>query len=90
ITILNWIILIWSDDRFAILDFDDCSNNWFVADIAYALRDLFDDNIDMDNPHFKEFMVGYTKETEVDTVLLHQMQWFMRMHNLVSFTKLLR
>lgn len=44
----------------------------------------------MENPFFKEFMVGYTIETEVDTVLLHQMQWFMRMHNIVSFTKLLR
>jgi Ser/Thr protein kinase RdoA (MazF antagonist) len=82
--------LVFENDMISILDFDDCSNYWFVADIAYALRDLFEDKVDLDNLQFQEFVAGYTKETEVDIVLLEQLSEFMRMHNIVTYAKLLK
>ena len=33
------------ENEINILDFDDCSYYWYVADIAFALRDLFEEKI---------------------------------------------
>jgi Ser/Thr protein kinase RdoA (MazF antagonist) len=82
--------LCWKDERVGMLDFDDCSSSWYVADIGYALRDLFEEKIDLEHPQFQKFMEGYSKETTVDMTLLKELSWFMRMHNLVSYAKLLR
>src|SRR2546430_7254258 len=38
--------LFWQDDTIALLDFDDCSYSWYVADVAFALRDLFATGVD--------------------------------------------
>lgn len=80
----------WEDKVISILDFDDCSNYWYVADIAFALRDLFNDNIDLDNRDFKNFIKGYESEFKIDKDLLGDLHWFIRFHNLFTFTKLLR
>lgn len=32
----------WEDGQIGMLDFDDCVNHWYAADIAFALRDLFE------------------------------------------------
>ncbi|HET7580226.1 MAG TPA: phosphotransferase [Bacillales bacterium] len=82
--------LIWDQDQVGILDFDDTACYGYAADIAYALRELFEDGIDLENPHFQKFMEGYRKETPLDETILHDLPWFMRLHNLVSFAKLLR
>lgn len=82
--------LMIGNSQVSILDFDDCASYWYVADIAYALRDLFEDRIDLENPLFQAFLTGYSSETEVDTELLEQLPMFMRMHNLVTFAKLIR
>jgi hypothetical protein len=58
--------------------------------IAFALRDLLEENLDWENPFFQEFRKGYTYETELDQTLLKEKSWFIRMHKIVSFTKLLR
>lgn len=82
--------LYWNHDEVGILDFDDCLICWYVADIAFALRDLFEDCIDLSHPFFQEFIKGYSRETEIDTTLLQDLPWFMRMHSLVLFATLLR
>lgn len=79
----------WDDQIVGIMDFDDCINHWFVADIAFALRDLFTKKIDLQNPFFQEFLKGYQRETELDASLLSELPLFQRMHNLVTFAKLL-
>ncbi|MHC0036362.1 phosphotransferase enzyme family protein [Pseudoneobacillus sp. C159] len=79
----------WENKEVAILDFDDCVNHWYVADIAYALRDLFKEKIDLENVLVKEFLQGYRSKTELDVRELQDLTWFMRMHHLVMFTKLL-
>lgn len=80
----------WENNVISILDFDDCSYYWYVADIAFALRDLFEDSIDLTNSDFQEFVKGYESEFKIDKELLNDLSWFMRFHNLLSFTILLR
>jgi Ser/Thr protein kinase RdoA (MazF antagonist) len=82
--------LYWDHGEVGILDFDDCLNTWYVADICYALRDLFEESIDLNHPLFQEFIKGYSRETEIDILLIHDLPWFMRMHKLVLFATLLR
>lgn len=36
--------LLWDGNSVGIVDFDGCVNLWYVSDIAYALRDLFEDD----------------------------------------------
>jgi len=78
----------FEDDIVGMLDFDDCANYWFVADIAFALRDI--DGMDLRDHYFQKFIEGYSKETEVDQLLLKELPWFKRFHNVVLFAKLLR
>ncbi|QOR68226.1 phosphotransferase [Cytobacillus suaedae] len=80
----------WNENGIGILDFDDCVQHWYVADIAYALRDLFEKDIDINHPSFKQFMNGYISETSIDFNLLEDLAWFMRLHNLTTFAKIFR
>lgn len=80
----------WVDGEIGILDFDDCSVNWFAADIAYALRDVMQDQNDLKDHRVQAFIHGYRMKTELDEALLSQLDPFMRMHDLVMFAKLIR
>ena len=53
--------LIWNSDGITIIDFDDCIYSWFIADIAYALRDLFqhDLKINFEDVRVAKFLAGY-------------------------------
>ena len=82
--------LYWLDGAFSALDFDDSAHYWYVADMAYALRDLFKEKVDIEHPLFKVFLEGYCTEVAVDERLLPELPWFMRLHNLVTYAKLLR
>jgi Ser/Thr protein kinase RdoA (MazF antagonist) len=85
--------LLWNDQRVSIIDFDDCAEYWFVADIAFALRDLFADQaeqIDVADARFHAFVAGYRGMRTVTDEELRRLPLFLRIHNLVSFTKLLR
>lgn len=82
--------LCWQNEKVSILDFDDCVNHWYVADIAYSLRELSEYDVDLENQFVQAFIRGYTQETELDMSLLKDLKWFMRMHNIVTFATLLR
>ncbi|MGV2941287.1 phosphotransferase enzyme family protein [Mesobacillus sp. LC4] len=82
--------LIWQDGKIGILDFDDCMNNWFVADIAYALRDILVTRDDIGNPFVHAFISGYQSETQLDQMLVKELPMFIRMHNLLTFVSLLK
>jgi Ser/Thr protein kinase RdoA (MazF antagonist) len=84
--------LLWDDQRVSIVDLDDCAGYWFVADIAFALRDLFDDHaeqIDVTDTRFRAFVTGYRTTRTVTDEELRRLPLFLRIHNLVSFAKLL-
>ena len=75
-------------EKVGIYDFDDCIRCWYAGDIAFALRDLFQNGIDLSSKSFIAFMRGYKQETNVDQEMLNNLQWFIRLHNLITFAKL--
>lgn len=77
-------------DKVGIIDFDDCANYWYAADIAFALRDIFHEKVDINHPSYQVFLQGYTIETSIDEQILKDLPLFMRMHQLILFTKILR
>jgi len=56
--------LLWRDDEIGIVDFDDCAYYPFAADIALALRDLWEDKvalIDFEDERLQTFVAGYRR-----------------------------
>jgi Ser/Thr protein kinase RdoA (MazF antagonist) len=83
--------LFWQDDdTIAMLDFDGCSYYWYVADIAFALRDLFEAGVDLSNPSFHAFIRGYAEHYSLDEELISHLPTFMRLVNLLMYAKLMR
>jgi len=82
--------LFWQDDTIALLDFDDCSYSWYVADVACALRDLFETGVDLSNPSFRAFIRGYSEHSSLDEELISHLPTFMRLANLITYAKLVR
>ncbi len=80
----------WNDGKISILDFDDMALYPFEADIAFALRDLFEEKVDIENPNFKKFIEGYKTEFNLNDKLAKEMKWFLRYHDLLLYTKLKR
>ncbi|WP_343796170.1 phosphotransferase enzyme family protein [Bacillus carboniphilus] len=82
--------LLWNEDQVGIIDFDDSVYHWFVADIAFALRDMFENKLDLEHASFLSFMEGYRRMTDVDDKLIQELPQFTRMHKLYTFARLLR
>ena len=80
--------LIWDGDKVQIIDFDSSISSWYVADIAFALRDLFENGVNLTNKYFVAFVKGYRKKMEVSQQDLHEIPMFLRLHNLETFVKL--
>ena len=82
--------LCWHDHTIGMLDFDDCSYYWYVADIAFALRDLFEESVDVENSNFLAFIRGYREQYSLDDAFLSYVPLFIRFANLFAYTKLVR
>ena len=82
--------LFWQDDTIALLDFDDCSYSWYVADVAFALRDLFATGVDQSLPSFRAFIRGYSEHSSLDEELISHLPTFMRLANFITYAKLVR
>jgi Ser/Thr protein kinase RdoA (MazF antagonist) len=74
----------------SILDFDDCAQHWFAADIAFALRDLFETENNLNHPSFITFMNGYRTENNIEQEEIENIPMFLRMHNLIQYGRLAR
>jgi Ser/Thr protein kinase RdoA (MazF antagonist) len=82
--------LFWQDETLAMLDFDDCSSYWYVADVAFALRDLFETGVDLSHPSFRAFIRGYSEHSSLDEELVSHLPTWMRLVNLIMYAKLVR
>lgn len=80
----------WQDETIAMFDFDDCSSYWYVADIAFALRDLFEAGVDLSHPSFRAFIRGYSEHYSLDEELISHLPTWMRLVNLITYAKLVR
>jgi len=81
----------WGCERLGVIDFDDCAHDWHAADIAYALRDLFDDRasrVDPGNPLLGAFIRGYRSARPLDDAEITRLPLFTLMSNLIFYTSL--
>jgi Ser/Thr protein kinase RdoA (MazF antagonist) len=85
--------LIWDGGQPGIIDFDDCAWVWYVADIALALSDLFDDRpsqVDFQNAAYRHFIQGYRTVRSIEQAELDQIPLFISLQNLFTFARLYR
>ncbi|MBX3083764.1 MAG: phosphotransferase [Anaerolineae bacterium] len=85
--------VLWNAHGLSIIDFDDCAHYWFIADVAYALRDLADDSadqVDLADVRLAAFIEGYRTARELSQSELALIQLFLRVHHLILLTKLRR
>jgi Ser/Thr protein kinase RdoA (MazF antagonist) len=85
--------LIWNDNQPGIIDFDDCAWYWFVADIAFALSDLFGDcasKVDFQHGSYLLFIQGYRSVRPIEQAELGLLPLFIRLQNVFTFTRLYR
>jgi len=82
--------LLWTDRTVGILDFDDCVHSWYVADIALALRDLFQESVDLEHPSFQAFVHGYTEHHSIDKDMLLHIPIFLRLSRFLTYARLTR
>lgn len=85
--------MVWHDGVPTVFDFDDSAHYWFAADIAYALRDLYDDRIeriDLTDSRLQAFVAGYRTVRPLPDRQMQLLPLFMRAHNLYWFARLQR
>ncbi len=82
--------LVWHDHDVGMLDFDDCARYWYAADIAFALRDLFDGGATVHDASFRAFVGGYAGECALDQALLSQLPTFSRLARLLAYARMAR
>ena len=83
----------WDGTVPGFMDFDDYSINWYAADIAYALRDLYDDqasNCNPENEQYLAFMDGYQSLRPISDEELVHIPVFVRLHNLYFYARIHR
>lgn len=82
--------LVWGDNAIAMLDFDDCAHHWYAADIAFALRDLFDAGRAMDDPSVRAFLHGYCARTAITATMVDAIPAFSRLSRLFGYARIAR
>lgn len=83
----------WQEGGPTIFDCEDCARYWFAADVAYALRDLYDDRIeriDLADRRLRVFVEGYRSRRPLPESDLGLLPLFVRAHNLYWFARLHR
>lgn len=85
--------ILWAGDQPGIIDFDDSAWYWFVADIVFALRDLFGDSaegVDLQDEWLLYFIQGYRGVRPLDQEELKLIPLFLRVHNLIAYARIYR
>lgn len=85
--------LLWNENSVGIVDFDDCAYYWYSADIAYALRDLYEDQVDrfnIEDERIQAFLKGYRSIRPISDRDLSHIPLFIRLHNLYTYARLYR
>ena len=82
--------LVWRGETIGILDFDDCSLLWYAADVAFALRDLFEAGADTRDPRFRAFVDGYREIYPLSEESITYVPSFLRFVHLLSYARIAR
>jgi Ser/Thr protein kinase RdoA (MazF antagonist) len=80
-----------SDGILTLFDFDDCTYQWFINDIAIAIHSVlpgydqetkFNQIVEYFLTHF---MKGYSQENQLDSVWLPHLPVFLRLYDLINY-----
>jgi Ser/Thr protein kinase RdoA (MazF antagonist) len=82
--------IIWNDGIPGIVDFDDCAHHWYAADVAFALRDLFDHGVAAADPRVQSFLAGYADFQPIDDDVLAYLPLFSRLRRLITYGRVAR
>jgi Ser/Thr protein kinase RdoA (MazF antagonist) len=82
--------LIWRNGSAGILDFDDSVSMWYAADVAFAVRDLFREVMDLADLRFQAFVEGYRESHLLSGESLAQTPLFLRFAQLLQYARLVR
>lgn len=82
--------LCWRDGAIGMLDFDGCAHYWYVADVAFALRDLFDNGADLGDPSCRAFVEGYRTQYPLGEEALALVPLFSRVARLLNYVSVVR
>ncbi len=82
--------LVWGDGTIGILDFDDRARSWYAADVAFALRDLFDAGAGLADARVRGFVRGYREHGRLDDEMLSQVPTFLRLAGLLEYARIAR
>lgn len=82
--------LVWGERGIGMLDFDDCTHHWYAADIAFALRDLFDHGARVEDERVQTFLIGYAGYHSCDGAMLAALPLFSRLARLLSYARIMR
>jgi Ser/Thr protein kinase RdoA (MazF antagonist) len=72
------------------LDFDDCAMHWYAADVAFALREVFDTGAGLEDARVGAFVGGYRAYFPLDDAALATVPLFSRLARLRSYTTQIR
>jgi Ser/Thr protein kinase RdoA (MazF antagonist) len=81
--------IIWVGNNPNIIDFESGLSSWYTADIAYALRDLFEEGVDLSDRQVRLFLDGYRRAASLSDSEIQRIPMFIRVHNLITY-KMLR
>ncbi len=85
--------IVWQDNHISVLDFDDCARYWYAADVACALRDVYDDTIsrvDLHHPSLCAFVRGYRTVKLLPDEELRYLPVYYRLQQLYTFARVTR
>ncbi|MDQ3657590.1 MAG: phosphotransferase [Chloroflexota bacterium] len=77
--------LVWDGKRFAILDFDEFSQGWFMFDIAKALSEPLDAGLSLASPELDTFLTGYREHKSITDEDLSLLSDFRSLSTLLSY-----
>jgi Ser/Thr protein kinase RdoA (MazF antagonist) len=82
--------LVWSEDGVTVIDFDDCARGPREADVAFALRDLFDAGPALDDRRVGAFLDGYGEHRRLGDEAVARLPLFSRLARLLNLGALTR
>jgi Ser/Thr protein kinase RdoA (MazF antagonist) len=80
--------IIWDTNNPQMLDFESAMDCWYAADIAFALRDVFEEKVDLLDTRFQLFLAGYRNQYPISDEEIEQIPMFLRFHHLLTYTRL--
>ncbi|MGF2615274.1 phosphotransferase [Rossellomorea vietnamensis] len=80
--------IIWKENHPQFIDFESSLAGWYAADIAFALRDLFEKGSSLQSREFLLFLEGYRLVCPITDGEVQKIPMLLRLHNLIMFKQL--